>query len=201
MENKKERSNVWWLSATSFFTDISSEMIFPILPIFLKDVLGASFGLIGLIEGLAEGLGSILKYFSGYISDKIHKRKGLTLLGYGLSAVSKLFFALAQSSMTVLFFRLVLNLTLSSSSGNLSTNKTECFLFDFLAIKYPKCFPCEQLTIIIQPLTQNSIINFFKVPLNSAAIANAPFSAFLFSFENAITRMSLLLKSKYFSNS
>src|SRR3989344_1489196 len=105
MENKKERSNVWWLSATSFFTDISSEMIFPILPIFLKDVLGASFGLIGLIEGLAEGLGSILKYFSGYIYDKIHKRKGLTLLGYGLSAVSKLFFALAQSSMTVLFFR------------------------------------------------------------------------------------------------
>ncbi|MEK7114826.1 MAG: MFS transporter [Patescibacteria group bacterium] len=105
MENKKGRFNVWWLSATSFFTDISSEMIFPILPIFLKDVLGASFGLIGLIEGLAEGLGSILKYFSGYLSDKIHKRKGLTLLGYSISALSKLFFALAQSPLTVLFFR------------------------------------------------------------------------------------------------
>ncbi len=105
MNNKKGRLNVWWLSATSFFTDISSEMIFPILPLFLKDVLGASFGLIGLIEGLAEGLGSILKYFSGYLSDRIHKRKGLTLLGYGVSAISKLFFALAQSPTMVLFFR------------------------------------------------------------------------------------------------
>lgn len=103
--SRKNKNNVWWLSATSFFTDISSEMIFPILPLFLKDVLGASFGLIGLIEGLAEGLGSILKYFSGYLSDKIHKRKGLTLLGYSVSALSKLFFALAQSPMTVLFFR------------------------------------------------------------------------------------------------
>ncbi len=99
------RINIWWLSATSFFTDISSEMIFPILPIFLKNVLGASFGLIGLIEGLAEGMGSILKYFSGYLSDRIHRRKGLTLIGYGISALAKLFFALAQDPATVLLFR------------------------------------------------------------------------------------------------
>lgn len=101
--NKKR--NVWWLSATSFLTDISSEMIFPLLPIFLKNVLGASFGMIGLIEGVAEGLGSFLKYFSGFISDKIHRRKGLTLIGYGLSAFSKLFFALAHSPKTILLFR------------------------------------------------------------------------------------------------
>lgn len=82
-------------------------MIFPILPIFLRHVLGASFGMIGVIEGVAEGLGSLLKYVSGYISDKIHRRKGLTLIGYGVSALSKLFFALATSPITVLLFRML----------------------------------------------------------------------------------------------
>ena len=106
-EPNRTKNNVWWLSATSFLTDISSEMIFPILPIFLKSVLGASFGLIGVIEGVAEGLGSLLKYFSGFLSDKIHRRKGLTLAGYGLSALSKLFFALANNPITVLLFRSV----------------------------------------------------------------------------------------------
>ncbi|HCX45463.1 TPA: MFS transporter, partial [Patescibacteria group bacterium] len=80
-------------------------MIFPILPIFLKNVLGAPFIVIGLIEGVAEGLGSILKYFSGYLSDKIRKRKGLTIIGYALSASSKFIFAIANSSLIVLAAR------------------------------------------------------------------------------------------------
>jgi len=105
MANKKTRKNIWWLSATSFLTDVSSEMIFPILPIFLKNVLGAPFIVIGLIEGVAEGLGSIFKYFSGYLSDKIRKRKGLTIIGYALSASSKFIFAIANSSWIVLAAR------------------------------------------------------------------------------------------------
>ena len=105
MVNKKTKKNIWWLSATSFLTDVSSEMIFPILPIFLKNVLGAPFIVIGLIEGVAEGLGSILKYFSGYLSDKIRKRKGLTIIGYALSASSKFIFAIANSSLIVLAAR------------------------------------------------------------------------------------------------
>tara|TARA_Y100000310_G_scaffold344852_1_gene460009 strand:- start:7602 stop:8828 length:1227 start_codon:yes stop_codon:yes gene_type:complete len=105
MANKKTKKNIWWLSATSFLTDVSSEMIFPILPIFLKNVLGAPFIVIGLIEGVAEGLGSILKYFSGYLSDKIRKRKGLTIIGYALSASSKFIFAIANSSLIVLAAR------------------------------------------------------------------------------------------------
>ncbi len=105
MANKKTRKNIWWLSATSFLTDVSSEMIFPILPIFLKSVLGAPFIVIGLIEGVAEGLGSVLKYFSGYLSDKIRKRKGLTVIGYALSAFSKFVFAVANSSLVVLVAR------------------------------------------------------------------------------------------------
>ena len=105
MVSKKTKKNIWWLSATSFLTDVSSEMIFPILPIFLKHVLGAPFIVIGLIEGVAEGLGSILKYFSGYLSDKIRKRKGLTIIGYTLSALSKFIFAIANSPLIVLAAR------------------------------------------------------------------------------------------------
>ena len=63
------------------------------------------FIVIGLIEGVAEGLGSILKYFSGYLSDKIRKRKGLTIIGYALSASSKFIFAIANSSWIVLAAR------------------------------------------------------------------------------------------------
>ncbi len=110
MENKpnfRRTKNVWWLSLTSFFTDVSSEMIFPILPIFLKSVLGTPLVFIGLIEGVAEGLGSLLKYFSGYLSDRIHKRKGLTFAGYSLSALAKLSFALATSAWVVLIFRTI----------------------------------------------------------------------------------------------
>jgi len=104
---EKLKSNIWWLSLTSFLVDISSEMILPILPIFLRSVLGASFSLIGFIEGLAEGLGSFLKYFSGFWSDRLQKRKGLTLTGYGLSAVSRLFFVLTSSVATVGAFRVL----------------------------------------------------------------------------------------------
>lgn len=99
------KKNIWWLSATSFFTDISSEMIFPILPIFLKNILGASFIFIGLVEGIAEGLAAFLKYFSGFVSDKIKNRKTVTIAGYGFSAVAKIFFALASSPFTILIFR------------------------------------------------------------------------------------------------
>lgn len=107
MKKIEGKRNIWWLSLTSFFTDVSSEMIFPILPIFLKSVLGTPFIFIGLIEGFAEGLGSILKYFSGWLSDRIHRRRGLTFLGYGLSALSKLLFALAGSAWVVFIFRSV----------------------------------------------------------------------------------------------
>ncbi|NUM44051.1 MAG: MFS transporter [Anaerolineales bacterium] len=87
--------NVWALGLTSFFTDISSEMVFNLLPLFLYNVLGVRTSLIGLIEGIAETTASLLKIFSGYISDRLGKRKWLTATGYTLSAVTKplLYFA------------------------------------------------------------------------------------------------------------
>jgi MFS family permease len=82
---------------TSFFMDISSEMVINILPLFLANVLGVQTSIIGLIEGIAEATASILKMFSGWLSDKLRSRKWLAVAGYGLSAISKPFFYLASS--------------------------------------------------------------------------------------------------------
>jgi MFS family permease len=89
--------NVWAVGLTSFFMDISSEMVINILPLFLANVLGVQTSIIGLIEGIAEATASILKLFSGWLSDKIGGRKWLAVIGYGLSAVSKPFFYIASS--------------------------------------------------------------------------------------------------------
>jgi MFS family permease len=96
---------VWALGFVSMFMDISSEMIHGLLPVFLVSVLGASAGLVGLIEGVGEATASISKLFSGWLSDKLGKRKALTVLGYGLSALSKPLFALAPTASLVLAAR------------------------------------------------------------------------------------------------
>lgn len=82
--------------------DISSEMIHALLPLFLTTTLGASVVLVGIIDGVAESTAAISKVFSGYVSDKIGRRKPLILLGYGLGAISKPFFALASAPALVL---------------------------------------------------------------------------------------------------
>ncbi len=89
--------NIWATGLTSFFTDISSEMILNILPLFMANVLGVRTGVIGLIEGVAEATSSLLKVFSGWFSDRLRARKGLAVAGYALSAFSKPFFYVANS--------------------------------------------------------------------------------------------------------
>lgn len=89
--------NLWVASATSFLTDISSEMVLNILPLFMSSVLGIKTNIIGIIEGVAEATSSLLKVFSGWLSDKLHSRKWLAVAGYGLSALSKPFFYFANS--------------------------------------------------------------------------------------------------------
>ncbi len=85
----KVERNVFLLGLTSLFNDISSEMIYPIIPIFLTSVLGAPISVVGIIEGIAESTASILKGFSGWFSDRFQKRKGPALLGYIISTLSK----------------------------------------------------------------------------------------------------------------
>ncbi|MCC7206762.1 MAG: MFS transporter [Anaerolineae bacterium] len=98
--------NLWAVTLTSFLTDISSEMIFNLLPLFLANVLGVKTSVIGLIEGVAETTSSLLKGYSGWLSDKLRARKGLTVVGYSLSALSKpfLYFATAWSGVLAVRF-------------------------------------------------------------------------------------------------
>ncbi len=95
MENNKTglRSlpiNVWVVTATSFLTDISSEMIFNLVPLFLANVLNAGTAVIGLIDGLAETTASLVKIYSGALSDKLG-RKWITVIGYAVSTIAKPF--------------------------------------------------------------------------------------------------------------
>lgn len=97
--------NVWAVSLTSFLMDVSSEMVINILPLFLSNVLGAGAGVIGLIEGIAEATASLLKVFSGWLSDRLMARKWLAVSGYALSALVKPVFYFADSWMAVLSAR------------------------------------------------------------------------------------------------
>ncbi len=93
------------MAAVSFFTDVSSEMIYPLLPLFLSTVLGASASAIGAIEGTAESTAALLKLASGWWSDRVKKRKPLVLAGYALASFARPLVAIAQSSAQVLMVR------------------------------------------------------------------------------------------------
>ena len=90
-------TTVFTLGIVSFFTDVSSEMLIPIVPQFLSFVLGAPAIYIGLIEGAAESTASLLRVWAGYIADRTGRPKLLTMIGYGVSALSKPFFVVASS--------------------------------------------------------------------------------------------------------
>lgn len=98
---------VWMLGFVSLFMDVSSEMIHALLPVFLLTTVGASAMMIGLIEGVAEATASIVKVFSGVLSDWSGRRKLLAVIGYGLGALSKPLFPLAGSAGLVLTARFV----------------------------------------------------------------------------------------------
>lgn len=98
-------SNVFFTGITSLLTDISSEMIFTLVPLFLTNVLGAAGAVVGLVGGLSEGADAIFRIFSGWFSDKLGKRKGLAVLGYSISTIAKPFLYLASSWGLVLAVR------------------------------------------------------------------------------------------------
>ena len=89
---------VWMLGLVSLFMDISSEFIHTVLPIYLTTTLGLSVMTVGIVEGIAEATASIMKVFSGVISDHFQRRKALVLTGYGLAALTKPIFPLATSA-------------------------------------------------------------------------------------------------------
>jgi MFS family permease len=97
--------NVLILGLVSLFTDISSEMIYPLLPLFLTTVLGGGPAFLGVIEGVAESTASLLKLASGIVSDRLPGRKNLVLAGYTISSLSRPLTAIALTPLTVLFIR------------------------------------------------------------------------------------------------
>jgi MFS family permease len=99
--------NVFFAGLVSFFMDVSSEMIYPLVPLFLANALGVNKSVIGLIEGVAESTASLLKVFSGWFSDRIGNRKWLMAAGYGISTLSRPFVALATGWSHVLGSRFI----------------------------------------------------------------------------------------------
>ena len=97
--------NVLVLAAVSFLTDASSEIIYPLLPIFLTTVLGASASAVGAIEGVAETTSALLKLASGWWSDRVSRRKPLVVAGYALASLARPLVAVAQSATQVLVIR------------------------------------------------------------------------------------------------
>src|SRR5260221_1981967 len=129
---------VWYLSLVSLFNDIASEMLYPILPIFITEVLGATVFVLGIIEGIAEGAASFFKAIFGYYSDRLQKRKIFVVGGYTASAFSKIIIALAYTWPVVLLGRLVDRLGKGVRTGARdallleTTNKTnKGFIFGF----------------------------------------------------------------------
>lgn len=97
---------VFAIGLVSLLNDASSEIIYPLLPIFLAQSLGASARAIGTIEGLAESISSLLKLFAGYISDRFAKRKSLVVAGYSIASIARPLLAFAQTWTQVLAIRL-----------------------------------------------------------------------------------------------
>lgn len=97
--------NVISLGAVSFLTDVSSEMIYPLLPVFITTVLGADAAFVGAIEGAAETTAALLKLASGWWSDRVRRRKPLVVIGYGIATVARPLVAIAQSAAQVLAIR------------------------------------------------------------------------------------------------
>jgi MFS family permease len=99
--------NIWTLSIASFLTDVSTDMVVHLIPLFLANALGARTLAVGMVEGVAETTSSLLKIISGRWSDRMGQRKWLTVAGYGLSTAAKPFLALANSWTGVLGVRFV----------------------------------------------------------------------------------------------
>ncbi len=102
---KSVPAGVWALGFVSLLMDLSSEMIHGLLPVFMTTALGAGMATVGLVEGVAEATAAVTKVFSGWLSDRIGKRKLLTGFGYGLAAASKPLFVVAGSVGWVMFAR------------------------------------------------------------------------------------------------
>ena len=107
MKKKIVVSNIVLIGLVSLFVDMSTEMAYPLIPLFLTSALGATPAIVGIIEGIAESVASLLKVFSGYIGDVYHNKKHLAFAGYSASVIYKVFLLLSTSWFGVLVARVI----------------------------------------------------------------------------------------------
>jgi MFS family permease len=170
--------NVFYLGLTSLFNDISTEMIYPIVPIFMTTVLGAPVAVVGLVEGIAESTASILKVFSGWISDKAHNRKGLAVTGYALSTIAKPILVFASAWWQVLSFKVV-----DRTGKGIRTSPRDALIADSTAEKdYGRAFGFHRsmdyigatlgplLAFVLLPLLKNDYRLFFALSIIPASM-------------------------------
>lgn len=106
-KSEKVPARVYLLGLVSLFNDIASEMLYPIIPIFLTQVLGTPVFVVGIIDGVAEGASSLFKTIFGYLSDRLQKRKRFVVLGYAASAISKVIIAFSKTWPSVFLGRFI----------------------------------------------------------------------------------------------
>ena len=99
--------NIFFIGLISFFTDLSTEMVYPLIPLYLVSVFGATPVLVGIIEGIAESLASLLKVYSGYLTDKFQKKKALAFSGYAAGLIYKIGLLFAGSWIGILGARVI----------------------------------------------------------------------------------------------
>ncbi|MCD6571016.1 MAG: MFS transporter [Deltaproteobacteria bacterium] len=158
--NTKDKRNVLGLGLISFMNDASSEMIYPLLPIFLTSVLHASVLTLGIIEGIAETTVSILKYISGSLSDRFGKRKPIFAAGYTISNLLRPLIGIATNWWHVLFFRLadrvgkgIRTAPRDALLADSVTDKTRGFAFGFQRAM-------DNLGAIVGPLIATALIQW-----------------------------------------
>ncbi len=107
MESKESQKTIRTFALASFLNDMGSDMIYPVWPLFVTTVLGAPMAVLGFIDGLGEAIVSISQAVSGYLSDRIHKRKIFVWMGYGLGALSRIGYALTATWLHLIPFRIL----------------------------------------------------------------------------------------------
>jgi len=174
--------NVYRLGYVSLFTDFSTEMILGILPVFIHDQLGASYALVGLIEGSAEAVNDFFRIVTGIVTDRIAKRKPLVLLGYALSSFSKPLFAITSAWGQALLVRVT-----DRAGKGVRTSPRDALISDSIAKSQAgKAFgihsSLDQVGAVLGP-----VVAFFAFPLIGFK------GVFWLSFAPAIVSLFILL--------
>ncbi len=201
--------NVFFLGLVSLFTDISTEMIYPLIPIFLTTILGAPVAVVGLIEGIAESTASVLKVFSGWLSDRLRGRKKLTVIGYGLAALGKPILALSFVWWEVLIARFV-----DRSGKGVRTSPRDALIADSSSSEeYGKSFGFHRsmdtfgaafgplLAFAVLPLLHNNFRAYFSLAIIPAFIGVAVLVLFIKEKAGTVKLANIKLSLKPFDRS